>query len=142
MRSAGRPIRWPVVVGTLLGGVAVGATGHQLLAAPPSFTEAPLYRADLTRLDKPELIVSRLETTPGWSHGRHYHAGHELVYVLEGEGTLEVEGAPAQRLQPGTVAHVPPGRIHAGRNASRTAAFKFLLIRIHVKGEPMSVELN
>ena len=76
MRSAGRPIPWPVIVGTLLGGVAVGATGHQLLAAPPSFTETPLYRADLTRLDKPELIVSRLETTPGWSHGRHYHVGH------------------------------------------------------------------
>src|SRR5207245_2382297 len=65
MRSAGRQIRWPVVVGTLLGGVAVGATGHQLLAAPPSFTEAPLYRADLTRLANPELIVSRLEAPPG-----------------------------------------------------------------------------
>jgi quercetin dioxygenase-like cupin family protein len=63
------------------------------------------------------------------------------VYVLEGEGTLEIEGGPVQRLLPGTVAHVPPGRIHAGRNASGTASFKFVLIRIHVKGEPMSVEL-
>ena len=142
MRSAGRPIRWPMIVGTLLGGVVIGATGHQLLAAPPSFSETPLHRADLAGIAKHELIVSRLETSAGWSHGRHYHAGHEVVYALEGEGTLEVEGIPAQRLQPGTVAHVPPGRIHAGRNASRAAAFKFLLIRIHVKGEPMSVELN
>jgi len=142
MRSAGRPIRWPVIVGTLLGGLALGATGHQLLATPPSFTETPLYRADLTGIDKHELIVSRLETTAGWAHGRHYHAGHEVVYVLEGEGSLEVEDTPAQRLRPGTVAHVPPGRIHAGRNVSRIAGFKFLLIRLHVKGEPMSVELN
>jgi len=142
MRSAGRLIRWSTIVGTLLGGVALGATGHQLLPAPPSFIETPLYRADLTGIDRHELIVSRLTTSPGWSHGRHYHAGHELVYVLEGDGTLEVEGAPAQRLQPGMVAHVAPGRIHTGRNASRTAAFNFLLIRIHVKGEPMSVELN
>jgi quercetin dioxygenase-like cupin family protein len=131
-----------MVVGTLLGGVALGATGHQLLAAaPPAFTETPLYRADLTGIDKHELIVSRLETSTGWSHGRHYHAGHEVVYVLEGEGALEIDGVPVQRLRPGTLAHVPPGRIHAGRNASR-AAFKFLLIRIHVKGEPISVELN
>jgi quercetin dioxygenase-like cupin family protein len=131
-----------MIAGTLLGGVALGATGHQLLAAPPPFTETALYRGDLTGIDKHELIVSRLETSAGWSHGRHYHAGHEIVYVLEGEGTLETEGIPAQRLQPGTVAHVPPGRIHAGRNASRAAAFKFLLVRIHAKGEPLSVELN
>lgn len=142
MRSAGRPIHWPMIVGILLGGIALGATGHRLLAAPPSFTETPLYRADLAGLDKRELIVSRLEASAGWSHGRHYHAGHEIVYVLEGDGVLEVDGSPAQRLEPGAVAHVPPGRIHAGRNANRTAAFKFLLIRIHVKGEPISVELN
>jgi quercetin dioxygenase-like cupin family protein len=142
MRSAGRPSSWPMIAATVFGGVALGATGHHLLAAPALFTETPLYRADLTAIDKPELIVSRLETTPGWSHGRHYHAGHELVYVLEGEGMLEVEGRAVQRLQPGTVAHVPPGRIHAGRNTSRTAPFKFVLIRLHVKGEPISVELN
>ncbi len=142
MRSVSQPTGWAVIVGTLLGGIAVGAMGHLLLAAPPSFTETPLFRGDLTGIDKYELIVSRLETTAGWSHGRHYHPGHEVVYVLEGDGALEVEGTPAQRLQPGTLAHVPPGRTHAGRNASRTAAFKFLLIRIHLKGEPMSVELH
>jgi len=142
MRSVGQSIRWPVIVGTLLGGIALGTTGHRLLAASPSFSETPLFRADLTGIDKYELIVSRLETTPGWSHGRHYHAGHEVVYVLEGQGALDVEGGPEQRLHPGTVSYVPPRQIHAGRNASRTAAFKFLLIRIHVKGEPMSVELN
>ncbi len=142
MRSIGRPIRWPVIVGTLLGGIALGTTGHHLLAAPPSFSETLLFRADLAGIDKYELIVSRLETAPGWSHGRHYHAGHEIVYVLEGHGALDVEGSAGQDLQPGTVSYVPPKEIHAGRNASRTAAFKFLLIRIHPKGEPMSVELN
>jgi quercetin dioxygenase-like cupin family protein len=86
--------------------------------------------------------VSRLQTSPGWSHGRHYHAGHELVYVLEGEGVLEVEGSASQRLLPGTVALVQPGRVHAGRNTSRTTPFKFVLIRLHVKGEPISVELD
>jgi len=131
-----------MIVAVLLGGVALGATGHQLLAAPPSFAETPLYRGDLTGIDKHELIVSRLETSPGWSHGRHYHAGHEVVYVLEGEGALEVEGRTAQRLQPGAVAYVPPGHIHTGRNTSRTTPFKFVLIRLHVKGEPMSVELE
>ncbi|PWU25008.1 MAG: hypothetical protein C5B48_03495 [Candidatus Rokuibacteriota bacterium] len=144
MRCRDRWIRGLVLPGTLVGGIAVGALGQRLNAAQPTFSETPLLRTDLAGLDRYELIVSRLETTPGWAHGRHYHAGYELVYVLEGTGALEVEGTPGrrQRLEPGTVAYIPPRQIHAGRNASGTAAFKFLLIRIHVKGEPISFELN
>jgi len=142
MPFGGRRIRWLMIVGTLLGGIGIGATGHRLVAAPPSFTEAPLLRTDLAGIDNYELIVSRLETAPGWSHGRHYHAGHEIVYVLEGNGALVADGKPEQRLQAGTISYLPSGQIHAGRNTSRTEAFKFLLFRIHVKSQPISIELN
>jgi quercetin dioxygenase-like cupin family protein len=142
MLFGGRAIRWLMIVGASLLGIAIGSTGHRLVAAPLSFTETRLLRTDLAGIDNYELIVSRLETAPGWSHGRHYHAGHEIVYVLEGNGALDTEGKPGQRLQPGTVSYVPPGQIHAGHNTSRREAFKFLLIRIHVKNEPISVELN
>ena len=142
MLFGGQAIRWLMIVGASLLGIAIGATGHRLVAAPLSFTEPRLLRTDLAGIDNYELIVSRLETAPGWSHGRHYHAGHEIVYVLEGNGALDTEGKPGQRLQPGTVSYVPPWQIHAGHNTSRREAFKFLLIRIHVKNEPISVELN
>jgi len=112
------------------------------VAAQPSFTETMLLHTDLAGFDNYELIVSRLETAPGWSHGRHYHAGHEIVYVLEGNGALESQGRPPQSLRPGTVSYVPSGQIHSGRNTSPREAFKFLLIRIHTKGQPISVELN
>jgi len=101
-----------------------------------------LLRSDLPGVDNYELIVSRLETTPGWAHGRHYHPGHEIVYVLEGNGTLDLEGKSGQRLQPGTVSYVPPGKVHAGRNASPKEMFKFILFRLHAKNQPISVELN
>src|SRR5262249_61937620 len=130
------------MVGTLVVGLAVGGMGEHRLAASTLFSEALMFRTDLVGIDKSELIASRLETTPGWAHGRHYHAGHEIVYVLEGSGALAVEGRPEQRLQPGTVAHVAPGKVHAGRNASQKDAFKFILFRLHVKGEPISIELN
>src|SRR5215467_8594776 len=126
----------------LLVGIIIGATGHHLVAARPSFTETVLLRTDLAGIDSYELIVSRLETAPGWSHGRHYHAGHEIVYVLEGSGALAVEGRPEQPLQPGAVAHIAPGKVHAGRNTSQKDVFKFILFRLHVKGEPISTELN
>ena len=64
-----------MIVGTLLVGIAIGATGDRLVAAPPSFTETPLPRTDLAGIDNHELIISRLETAPGWSHGGHYHSG-------------------------------------------------------------------
>lgn len=94
MPFGGRAIRWLMIVGTSLLGIAIGATGHRLVAAPLSFTETRLLRTDLAGIDNYELIVSRLETAPGWSHGRHYHAGHEIVYVLEGNGALDTEGKP------------------------------------------------
>jgi len=142
MRVAGRTIRSSMIVGILLVGIGVGALGQHLLAARPSFSETPLLRTDLVGIDKYELIVSRLETTPGWAHGRHYHAGHEIVYVLEGSGALAVEGRPEQPLQPGAVAHVASGKVHAGRNTSQKDVFKFILFRLQVKGEPISTELN
>ena len=142
MRVNGQAIRSSMFAGTLIAGIAVGAIGQRLLAASPSFSETPLLRTELVGIDKYELIVSRLETTPGWSHGRHYHEGHEIVYVLEGNGALVVEGKPEQRLQPGIVAHIAPGKIHAGRNANQKDVFKFILFRLHAKGQPISVELN
>jgi len=142
MSFKARAIRSLMIVAILLAGISIGATAHRLYAAPPSLTETVLLRSDLPGIDNYELIVSRMETAPGWSHGRHYHAGHEIVYVLEGNGALDVDGRPGQRLQPGTASYVPPGKVHAGRNASSKEMFKFILFRLHAKNQPISVELN
>ncbi len=140
-----RRTRWTPVV-TLAVGLVVGALGATVVPgpgaqAPPSFTETPLLGTDLAGVPGKELLVSRLVTAPGWAHGRHYHAGHELVYVLEGSAILEVEGKPPITLRAGDVAHMPPRQIHAGRNAG-TSPFSFLLVRIQEKGRPISVELG
>jgi quercetin dioxygenase-like cupin family protein len=120
----------------------VGALGVSVPGAEaPSGTSAELLRVDLRDGGRQELIVSRLEVAPGWSHGWHYHAGHEIVYVLEGAATLEMEGRAPLSLKPGMVGHVPPGRVHAGRNTGRTT-LKVVLIQTHEKGQPASVELG
>jgi quercetin dioxygenase-like cupin family protein len=128
---------------TLTAGIVAGAFAAATLGAqPPSVREAALLRTDLVGIDGKELIVSRFETAPGWVHGRHYHAGHEFVYVLEGSAIVEIEGRPPVRLGPGATAHMPPRQVHAGRNASGTEPLRFLLFRIHDKGQPLSVELG
>ena len=131
-----------LVVALSIGLLAGWISTATLTAAVPPVQETVLLRVDLAGVPGKELIVSRLEAAPGWTHGRHYHAGHELVYVLEGSGLAEIEGKSPTALTPGAVFHAPPGQIHAGRNASDTALFKFLLVRIHEKGQPLSVELG
>ena len=129
-------------------GIGLGVAGGRILCAqppsgsPPAVAETVLMRADLAGLPGKELIVSRLAAEPGWRHGRHRHVGHELVYVLEGTGTLEADGEGPVSLGQGAALYVPPGRGHSGGNASSTTSFRFLLVRIHDKGQPMSVELE
>ncbi len=144
--------RWPMgegsppyaaVVLALLVGFAGGATSVTALhAGQPAVTETPLLRTDLAGVEGKELIVSRFDTAPGWAHGRHYHAGHELVYVLDGSAVVQMEGRPPMTVPAGATAYFPPKQVHEGKNASTTAPLKFLLVRIHEKGQPLSVELE
>src|SRR6266540_1267155 len=129
MRGGSR--RWAGLVLALLAGFAAGAASVTVL-----------LRTDLAGVDGKELLVSRFETAPGWAHGRHYHVGHELVYVLDGSAIVEVEGKAPVTVPAGATAYFAPRQVHAGRNASPTAPFRFLLVRIHEKGQPISVELE
>ena len=143
--------RLGMVVVALAVGIGLGVAGSRLLGAqqsappspprPPSVAETVLLRTDLVGLPGRELIVSRFAAEPGWVHGRHRHPGHELVYVLEGAGTIQMDGRAPVALAPGAVAYMLPGQVHTGGNASRTASFGFLLVRIHDKGQPISEEL-
>lgn len=111
-------------------------------AEPPRVEETLLLRTDLAGMDGKELIVSRFETGPGWAHGQHFHPGHELVYVLDGSAIVQVDGKPPMTVPAGATAYFPPRQVHAGRNASATAPLRFLLVRIHEKWQPISVELQ
>jgi mannose-6-phosphate isomerase-like protein (cupin superfamily) len=46
----------------------------------------------------------------------HYHRYDEVVYVLEGEGTLHVDGETAP-LRAGTCVHLPAGLVHCLENS-------------------------
>lgn len=156
---------WPTLALTLVTGILIGAVGSRAISTdwparaaaddeqapqPPVAAEAKLppakgvelLRTDLAGLQGMEVIVSRVETQPGWQHGRHYHDGHEFVYVLQGSGVLDVEGKPSMALTPHAFTHMPPRQIHGGRNTSASDTFTFLLFYLHPKGKPLSVELH
>ncbi len=74
-----------------------------------------------------ELLLSRQdENVAAWVHAvdidgakLHYHKrATELYYVLEGEGTLELDGVE-HAMRAGSVAHIPPGVVHGARGRMR-----------------------
>jgi quercetin dioxygenase-like cupin family protein len=69
----------------------------------------------------------------------HRHDAQVLVYVLEGEVTMQVRGGPAVTLRPGQSFYEGPDDVHVvSANNSTTAAAKFLVVMIKDKAAPGS----
>jgi quercetin dioxygenase-like cupin family protein len=74
----------------------------------------------LLALDELSIIQERMP--PGSSEQRHRHTrARQFFYVLEGEVTIELEGA-VHRLQRGEGLHVPPSSAHQVRNEGASDA--------------------
>src|SRR3989304_10126933 len=112
--------RMTVLLGvTLAVGIAVGAIGARVLSATQGpVTRTVLLETDLAGMEGKEGFVILAEIAPGAATGKHTHPAHEFAYVLEGDGTLEVEGRPPVSLKPGVATHQPPGQIHKIGRAS------------------------
>lgn len=88
----------------------------------------PFATVHATDPDDREWSLVLVELAPGDMDARHFHPGLELMYVLEGEGFLEVDGEPARALNPGTVAALPQDRRHVLKNTSATGSLKVLVV--------------
>lgn len=75
------------------------------------------------------LLISRQDRDAGvaaWAHAvdidgarAHYHKrSTELYYVLEGEGTVTLDGVEHAVCQ-GSIVHIPPGVIHSAKGRVR-----------------------
>ena len=75
------------------------------------------------------LLISRQdqgENVAAWVHAvdidgarEHYHkAGTEIYYVLDGEGTVTLDGVE-HPVRKGSVVHIPPGVVHGAKGRVR-----------------------
>lgn len=127
----------------LLVGIAMGVIGTQVLSAQSeTTTRTVLLTTDLAGIEGKEGIIMVAVIAPGAETGKHIHPGHEFAYVLEGSGTLEVEGKPSMTLKQGVAIYQPPGQVHNGRNASATAPLKILVLHISEKGKPDTIPVK
>jgi quercetin dioxygenase-like cupin family protein len=120
-----------------------GWTGPDVAHAQQKPTIQSLLRTDLQGVPGQETIFEVLTIPPGGATPRHIHPdGHEIVYVLEGSTTAEIDGREARTYGVGEVVHVPPNIPHVGRNASKTEPLKVLIVRIKDKSKPVMVPVK
>ena len=105
-----------------------------------------LLQADLRGQDQmvQETIVNSLELGPGVSAPWHMHPGaQEIVFVLDGEIIVEVEGEGSKELGPGGITLIAAETPHLVRNDSATTAAKTLVVHSRAdKQKPFLVVLN
>lgn len=94
------------------------------IPAPPAagggIVRTPVHRA-VSSFPGADAVVMRITLAAGAHAGRHTHPGDEIGYVLEGEGELLVDGAPARLLRAGDAFVVPAGVVHDAHNPGATS---------------------
>ncbi|MEQ8952670.1 MAG: cupin domain-containing protein [Gammaproteobacteria bacterium] len=93
--------------------------------------------------DNQEMRILTIELAPGQASAPHRHNAHVFVYVLEGEIEMQVRGGPLTRLQAGDSFYESPADIHqVSRNASSSAAAKFVVHMLRTAGTPVSIPVE
>lgn len=127
--------------------MAVGIAVGWLTAAGVSGYREPvkrtvLLRTDLAGMEAQEGVMWLVEIAPGAATGKHYHPGHEFVFVLEGAGQTEMKGKLPATMQAGQAAYLSPGQVHKTTNTSTTAPARALVMYVGAKGQPLVVPLQ
>jgi quercetin dioxygenase-like cupin family protein len=129
MRKTAAFLLWLSLAGSTL--VAQDATVKSLLTK------------DLTGVPGKELLMITVEYPPGGSDMEHRHHAQTAVYVLEGSIVMQVKGAAPVTLVAGHTFYESPDDVHVvSRNASKTAAARFLVFFVKNKGAPVLVPVK
>ncbi|HEY0189672.1 MAG TPA: cupin domain-containing protein [Kofleriaceae bacterium] len=117
----------------------LGAPGSASAQAP-GFKRTELARHDLAAAGR-EAVIARGEFAAGAAPPRHTHPGDELGYVLAGELTVEIDGAPPVKLVAGDTFFVPAGAIHTARNTGKLPAVAISTYIVE-KGKPLATPVK
>ena len=124
-----------IVAVTLAAGVALGVAGGRAVGAEnPLGAGKVIDRTVLAGEAEEEGILVLREVPPGAESGKHTQSETEIVYVLDGSVTLEVQGKAPVTVKAGEAFHTSKGEVHNVKNASATAPVKALAFYVAKKG--------
>ena len=136
----------------LLAGAAASASTIARLAQAqaPAPAQAPrltqILRKDLEAQGQrvEESVVSVVELGPGVSAPWHMHPGaQEILYVLEGALTVEIDGQGLSTVKTGECCIIPADVAHLARNEATGAAARGLVVHSRsAKDKPLVVPVK
>lgn len=102
---------------------------------PPGIKVTPLVEKDLAEVPHRYVQSLVVELEPGVTEPRHVHGGDEFLYLLGGDGAVEIDGG-VSLLPVGSVTHVAAGRTKALRNTSASAPLRVLAFLVLDRNKP------
>jgi quercetin dioxygenase-like cupin family protein len=128
-------LRLPLLLVALALALA-GASGLRAADQPTGFSRKVLLEQDLSTAGK-HGAIALIEFGPGAVAPKHTHPGEDLLYVIEGRVTIEIDGQAPRELKAGDTMIVPPGVPHLGRNPGTMPA-KIVSTYFLEKGQPLA----
>lgn len=126
------------ILKSLVPAVVIACSSFAAAAEDVHAVVKPLMTKPLPELPGKEAHMITVEYPPGAVDPVHRHDAHAFVYVLEGTIVMQVKGDKEVTLTPGQSFYEGPNDIHVvGRNASKTAPAKFLVMFIKKTGAPI-----
>jgi quercetin dioxygenase-like cupin family protein len=119
----------------LLLAAAAGVRAQPSSVSPPPISRTVLQTSQLEG-DRHATTVARVVVAKGAGVPRHVHAGVEIGYVIEGAGTLLVDGKAPQALARGDSFKVAEGLAHSLRNPE--GEITLLVVYSTETGKPLS----
>jgi quercetin dioxygenase-like cupin family protein len=116
-------------------GIAAHAQGPADAAGPQVLTRTTLQTFDVPGTNY-NTIIGISELAPNKSSGRQSHPGPEGGYVLQGSGTIVVDGQPPQSLKAGQSYKLAPGAVHDVRSGAN--GIKLIVTWVVEKNKPFA----
>jgi quercetin dioxygenase-like cupin family protein len=120
----------------LLGGIAFCLLHIQGASAQvdPTKMGTILQRTEIKGAPGMEAILVLRELPAGAASGEHTQSGGEIVYILDGEVTLEEKGKPPMTVKAGEAFTTAAGEVHNVKNTNAGGPSKALAFYIAKKG--------
>lgn len=106
---------------------------------PPGFDRHIILQNPLEGVPGQDVTVLIADFAAGTSLGRHYHTGHNIVYILEGELSREYDGEEAVLLSPGDADYEVPAQIH---NTTAVGRVRALVVNINPSGSEATISVE
>jgi quercetin dioxygenase-like cupin family protein len=129
----------------IIGAALVSLAALSLPPTPAGAQQPTIQRKVLLTQDAPiggyQIVMAAVEIPAGGREGRHTHPGAAVVYIQDGEITVDYEGKPTTTYKAGDSFYIEAGKIHEGINKG-TSPVKAIATFVVEKGKPLTTQVQ